>query len=212
MVDSRLATKWLFGTAALAALSFAAVTSAVLRGKTQRFDQRAKRRVHGARVDMGHGRALRTAALSTTPLGKWWGYLPASFATARQLLLRGRGAGAAAVAGTALLAALTPPLLKKLLPQRLAPPERDRFSKHSYPSGHALQTSAVAVITSYVLLREGMAPRWFVAPAGLASLAAGAGRLLLDRHWTSDVIGGYCAGIALGATGAGVYELTSVSA
>jgi membrane-associated phospholipid phosphatase len=43
----------------------------------------------------------------------------------------------------------------------------------------------------------------------LASIAAGAGRLLLDRHWTSDVIGGYCAGIALGATGAGLYELSA---
>jgi membrane-associated phospholipid phosphatase len=67
----------------------------------------------------------------------------------------------------------------------------------------------VAVATSYVLLREGLAPRWSVAPFGLASLAAGAGRLVLDRHWTSDVIGGYCAGIALGATCAGVYELAA---
>lgn len=209
MADSKLAAKLLFGTAAMAALGFAAVTAAVLQGKTRRFDRDAKRRVHGARVDLGHGRALRNAALSTTPLGKWWGYLPASLATAGRLLRRGRGAGAAAVAGTALVAALTPPLLKRVLPQRLAPPERGRFSKHSFPSGHALQTSAVAVITSYVLLREGLAPRWFVAPAGLASLAAGAGRLLLDRHWTSDVIGGYCAGVALGAAGAGVYELTS---
>jgi undecaprenyl-diphosphatase len=209
MAESKLAAKLLFGTAVLAAAGFAAVTAAVMQGKTRLFDREAKRRVHEARVDLGYGRAVRRAALGTTPLGKWWGYLPASLATARRLALRGRGAGAAAVAGTALVAALTPPLLKKLLPQRLAPPERARFSRHSYPSGHALQTSAVAVVTSYVLLREGMAPRWFVAPAGLASLAAGAGRLLLDRHWTSDVIGGYCAGIALGATGAGVYELTS---
>jgi undecaprenyl-diphosphatase len=209
MVDSKLATKVLFGTAALAALGFAALTSAVLRGKLQRFDERAKRRVHGARIDLGHGRALRNMALSTTPLGKWWGYLPPSLATARRLLRNGRGAGAAAVAGTALVAAVLPPLLKKLLPRRFSPRQPDRVSTHSYPSGHALQTSAVALTTSYVLLREGMAPRWFVAPAGLASLAAGASRLLLDRHWTSDVVGGYCAGIAVGATGAGVYELVS---
>jgi undecaprenyl-diphosphatase len=212
MVDSKLAAKLMFGTAALAAFGFAAVTAAVVQGKTRRFDREAKRRVHGARIDLGHGRVLRTAALGTTPLGKWWGYLPASLATAGRLLRRGRGAGAVAVAGTALLAALTPPLLKKLLPQRLAPPERNGFSRHSYPSGHALQTSAVALITSYVLLREGMAPRWFVAPAGLASLATGAARLLLDRHWTSDVVGGYCAGVALGTAGAGVYELASASA
>jgi membrane-associated phospholipid phosphatase len=58
-----------------------------------------------------------------------------------------------------------------------------------------------------VLLREGLWPRWSVAPLSFASLAAGAGRLLLDRHWTSDVVGGYFAGIAWGATCAGVYEL-----
>ena len=57
------------------------------------------------------------------------------------------------------------------------------------------------------MLREGLAPRWSLAPLGLLPLATGAGRLVLDRHWTSDVLGGYCAGVALGATCAGVYEL-----
>ena len=114
-----------------------------------------------------------------------------------------------AVTGVAIVSALMPPLLAWLLPKRLSPPERRKLSRHSYPSGHALKTSAVAVTTSYVLLREGMAPGWSVAPFGAASLAAGAGRLLLDRHWTSDVVGGYCAGIALGAAGAGIYELAA---
>jgi undecaprenyl-diphosphatase len=91
--------------------------------------------------------------------------------------------------------------------RRSPPPERHEPSKQSYPSGHALQTSAMALTTGYVLLREGLAPRWSLAPLGLASLAAGAGRLLLDRHWTSDVLGGYLAGVALGASCAGVYEL-----
>jgi undecaprenyl-diphosphatase len=189
-------------------VGFAAVTNAVLRGKLQRFDERAKRRVYGARIDLGHGRAVRRAALSTAPLGKWWGYLPPALATARRLLLRGRSSGAITVAGSAVAAALLPPLFKRVLPPRRSPPERRKPSTHSYPSGHALQTSALALTTSYVLLREGMVPRWYVAPAGLASLAAGASRLLLDRHWTSDVVGGYCAGIALGATCAGMYELS----
>ena len=209
MLDSKLASRLLFGTAAFAALSFAAVTAAVLSGKTRRFDERAKRRVHGARVDFGHARALRNAALGTTPLGKWWAYLPPSLATARRLQQQGKSAAAVAVAGAAVAAALMPPLLSRLMPRRLSPPERPKLSTHSYPSGHALKTSAVAVTTSYVLLREGLVPGWSVAPFGLASLAAGAGRLLLDRHWTSDVIGGYFAGIALGATCAGVYELAA---
>jgi membrane-associated phospholipid phosphatase len=66
----------------------------------------------------------------------------------------------------------------------------------------------LALATGYVLEREGLARGWSVAPLGLAALAAGAGRLLLDRHWTTDVVGGYCVGIAFGATCAGVYELS----
>lgn len=207
MLDSRSATHVLFTTAAVAALGFAALTGAVLSGKLRRFDQRAKRRVHGARIDLGHGLAWKRAAQSTTPLGKWWGYLPPSLATARRLQQRGRTAAAGAVAGTALVAALLPSLLKRLMPVRLSPSERGRLSHHSYPSGHALQTSAVAVTTGYVMMREGLAPGWSLAPLGLAPLVTGAGRLLLDRHWTSDVLGGYCAGVALGAASAGLYEL-----
>ncbi len=207
MLDSKLLSNWLFGAAALSALGFGLVSLAVARGKTSRFDNRAKRRVHGLRIDSSYPNALRKAALSTTPLGKWWAYVPPSLATARRLQRQGRTAAALTVAGTAVSAALLPWLLDRLMQRRSPPPERREPSKQSYPSGHALQTSAMAVTTSYVLLREGLAPRWSVAPLGLASLAAGAGRLLLDRHWTSDVVGGYFAGVALGATSAGLYEL-----
>lgn len=207
MLDSKFLSKWLFGTAALSALAFGAVSLAVARGKTSRFDRRAKRRVHVLRVDSKHPKALRNVALGTTPLGKWWAYVPPSLITAGRLQQRGRTVAALTVAGTAISAALLPKLLDRVAKRRLPPPERHEPSKQSYPSGHALQTSAMAVSTGYVLLREGLGPRWSVAPLGLASLAAGAGRLLLDRHWTSDVLGGYLAGVALGATCAGVYEL-----
>ena len=209
MLDSKLATKLLFATAALSALGFGVLSFAVARGKTSRFDRRAKRRVHGLRVDSEHPQALRNVALGTTPLGKWWAYLPPSLVAARRLQRQGRTAAALSVAGAAVAAALMPPLLDRLLEQRSPPPERGEPAKQSYPSGHALQTSAVALTTSYVLMREGLAPRWSAAPWGLASLAAGAGRLVLDRHWTSDLVGGYFAGIALGATCAGLYELSA---
>jgi len=207
MLDSKISSKWLFCAAALSALGFGIVSLAVARGKTSRFDKRAKRRVHVIRIDSKHPKALRTAALSTTPLGKWWGYVPPSLLTASRLQRQGRTVAALTVVGTAISAALLPVALDRLMKRRLPPPERHEPSKQSYPSGHALQTSAMAVSTGYVLLREGLGPRWSVAPLGLASLAAGAGRLLLDRHWTSDVLGGYFAGVALGATCAGVYEL-----
>lgn len=206
MAQSKL-SNWCFGTAALAAAGFAFVTFAVARGKTTRLDKRVKRRVHVLRIDSSYPRALRKVALSTAPLGKWWAYVPPSLLTASRLQRRGRTAAAITVAGAAISAALLPSLLDRLLKQRSPLPERREPARQSYPSGHALQTSAMALTTSYVLLREGLAPRWSVAPLGLASLAVGAGRLLLDRHWTSDVVGGYFAGVALGATCAGVYEL-----
>lgn len=206
-MGSKLLSRWLFGAAALSALGFGLVSLAVARGKTARFDKRIKRRVHLLRVDSSHPKALRNVALSTTPLGKWWAYVPPSLVTAGRLQHQGRSAAASTVAGAAMLAALLPPLLDGLLGRRSPPPERHEASKQSYPSGHALQTSAMALTTGYVLLREGFAPRWSVASLGLASLAAGAGRLLLDRHWTSDVLGGYLAGVAVGASCAGVYEL-----
>lgn len=206
MLNSKLLSNWLFGTAALSALGFGLVSLAVARGKTSRFDQRAKRRVHGLRIDSSYPKALRSVALGTTPLGKWWAYLPPSLATARKLQRQGRTAAAATLAGTAVSAGLLALALDSVMKHRAPPPERHQRSNQSYPSGHALQTSAMAVATSYVLLREGLAPRWSVAPLGVASLAAGAGRLLLDRHWTSDVIGGYLAGVSLGATCAGIYE------
>lgn len=202
MLDGRLASRLLFGTAALAALGFVGLSAAVARGKTSRLDRRAHRDLHA------QNRQLRRVAKGTTPVGKWWGQLPVALATARRLYGRGRTAGALAVVSSSVGGVLLSELLDRVMKHRSPPPEGGEPSKQSYPSGHALQSSALALTTGYVLLREDMAPKWSTAPLGVLSLAAGAGRLLLDRHWTSDVLGGYCAGIALGATCAGFYELS----
>jgi len=199
-------TLWL-GLAACAAAGFGALAAAVARGKTTQIDARAKRFVHGLRDDGIRGEVLRRAALSTKPLGKWWAYLPPSLANARRLLAAGRRNAALTIAGSSVVTALAPLVLERVVARRMPPPERHEPSKQSYPSGHALQTSAVAITTSYVLAREGGGRGWASAPLLLGSLAAGAGRLVLDRHWLSDVIGGYLAGVALGATSAACYEL-----
>lgn len=202
MTESKLAAKLLFGTAALAALGFTALSAAVARGKTSRLDRRAQGKWHTP-----NGSPLNGAARGTTPLGKWWGQLPAALMTAKTLQKRHRTAGALTVVGSSLGGIVLSQILDRLMKHRQPPPERGEPSKQSYPSGHALQSSALALTTGYVLWREGMASKWTTAPLSALSAAAGAGRLLLDRHWTSDVIGGYCAGIALGATCAGFYEL-----
>jgi membrane-associated phospholipid phosphatase len=209
MTQFKLSSQALFGVAALGAVGFALTTAAVARGLTAKLDKRAKRAVHEARGRGARASGLRGAALATTPIGKWWAYLPPSLWTALRLQRQGRTAGAMTIAATATFAALLPEVLDHTLRRRLPPFERHEPSKQSYPSGHALQTSAMALTTGYVLSREGVGPRWAGAPLGLASLSAGAGRLLLDRHWSSDVIGGYCAGMALGGAAAGLYELAT---
>jgi undecaprenyl-diphosphatase len=203
MPSSKLPAIALFSTAALAALGFAAFTRAVARGTTVHLDLRAKRVSHGARH---HGLVL--AAHATTPLGKWWGYVPPALMTAAKLRKAGRRAAALTLASTSLVAALLPVVLDRVTARRLPPPERYERSKQSYPSGHALQTSALALTTTYVMHREKLGSPGWLAPLGPLSLAAGLSRLLLDRHWASDVLGGYCAGIALGAASSGLYELS----
>jgi undecaprenyl-diphosphatase len=205
--QSKAASALLFGTAAVAALGFAALTRAVARGETKRWDRRAKRAVHAARARVGE-QALSALAHSTTPLGKWWSHVPAAFATALKLREDGRRAAALAIAGTSVAAALLPPVLDRAVKRRSPPPERHEPSKQSYPSGHALQSSAMALTVSYVMHREQLTPPSRLAALGPLSLATGLGRLLLDRHWASDVLGGYFAGVAIGATAAGLYELS----
>ncbi|MDF3064439.1 MAG: hypothetical protein K0R38_40 [Polyangiaceae bacterium] len=207
MQDRPLAAKLLFGAAALTALAFGALTVAVGRGKTKRWDSRAKRLSHEA-VGSGEGaRAARFAANAATPIGKWWGYLPASLGVSLRLLRAGRSTAALTIAGSAVGAALLPPLLDRSLAHRSPPPERRGPRVQSYPSSHALQTSAVALTTGYVLWREKLAPSGAFVPLTAASALAGLSRFVLDRHWTSDLLGGYLAGVAFGAACAGGYEL-----
>jgi undecaprenyl-diphosphatase len=125
------------------------------------------------------------------------------------LIISGRRAAAFAIAGASIGGAVLTPLLERVVPIRRPPPEHPEYDhpfKQSYPSGHALRTSATATTTSYVLWREGKAP-WAGGPLALASLVSSGGKLVLSRHWTTDVIGGYLAGIAWGTACASLYEL-----
>lgn len=85
-----------------------------------------------------------------------------------------------------------------------------RAKKLAEATGHIGKTTAVAITSAWVLAREGIASGWGTAPAAAALAAvSGLGRLVLDRHWSTDSAAGYCAGIALGCACAGAYEVTS---
>jgi len=70
----------------------------------------------------------------------------------------------------------------------------------SFPSAHSTASTAVYCTLAYVLWREKMlsAPV-ALAVAIVAPLLIGASRLYLDVHWSTDVIGGWVAGILIAA-------------
>jgi PAP2 superfamily protein len=94
---------------------------------------------------------------------------------------------------------------------RKPPPGRHSPTEPAFPSGHALQTAGVAWTTAYVLVREGIAPPGAVVPLALLLPAvSGMVKLWRDRHWFTDVIGGYLLGATLAASGAAGYEIARV--
>lgn len=69
----------------------------------------------------------------------------------------------------------------------------------SFPSGHAADAAALAVLLGQLTVRWSIP--WRVAAwagLGLFALAEGTARIYLGAHWPSDVVGGYLLGGALG--------------
>ena len=78
---------------------------------------------------------------------------------------------------------------------------------YSFPSGHALTSAAVMVTLCYVMARERIIS-WptAIAIGGLVPLLVGLSRLYLDVHWTTDVVGGWTAGLFIACLSAAMYE------
>src|SRR5687768_3977623 len=96
---------------------------------------------------------------------------------------------------------------EKFLPRRHAPWGRLSVSEPSFPSGHALRAATVTLVTAYVLVRENVGRRRVAVPIVLAIPALTAlHALYLDRHWATDIIGGWLGGIAIAGACAYGYE------
>lgn len=79
-------------------------------------------------------------------------------------------------------------------------------SSHSYPSGHASGTAAIALLFAYVSLRHRARAR-IVVPSAIALTAlVGLSRVYLDEHWGSDVVGGWMVGAAVAMLFGALYE------
>lgn len=195
----------LFGASALATLGYTAISMHVAKGKTWDKDLKARREI----VERSTTDAKKVAK-TTHHIGKWYVLVPLGLATGMALAWRGRLAAGVTIAGASLAAPASSSVLDRVMKWREPPPGKPNQSNTSYPSGHALETTAVAVTSAWVLARERVASGWIVAPVAVAAAAiSGLGRLVLDRHWSTDSAAGYLAGLALGCAGAGVYELTS---
>ena len=77
---------------------------------------------------------------------------------------------------------------------------------HSFPSGHTSGTAAIALLFAYVAVRNHVKPAAFVAGALLLTFLVGIGRVYLDEHWSSDVVGGWMVGTAIAAAFSAIYE------
>jgi undecaprenyl-diphosphatase len=139
-------------------------------------------------------REMRSLARAIRPLGTWWGIVPGVLlllATSRHARRRWWLWG---------LALVVAPLAGEAL-QELVGRLRPRGPALGFPSGHATAIAAFGVATIYLVGRSRLG-RGLRVGVGLAAvmltLAVGLSRIVLDAHWSLDVV----AGFALGAAGA----------
>jgi undecaprenyl-diphosphatase len=193
----------LLGGGVGAVIGFAVLARKVRRHRTRHLDATVRKG-----TPKRPRRATRLVAAALSPLGKWYGHMPAAGLVAAATW-RSRGPRVAIpIASASAAAASLAWLLERVMRQRTPPPGRHSPTEPSFPSGHALQTGAVAWATAYVLGREGLAsPARAVPVALIVPGVSGLARLWLDRHWFTDVLAGYLLGGAIAASSAAAYEL-----
>ncbi len=86
---------------------------------------------------------------------------------------------------------------------RLRPPQADAVppyeSSPSFPSGHALNSTAIAGMVAYLLvmhLHRRLARVLAITVAGVWAVAIGLSRVFLGHHWLTDVMVGWTIGLA----------------
>ena len=183
-------------------IGYAIVARAVMHRRTAVGDQDVRDGIQEARAPEGEA-----VAEVVQPIGKEWLHIPVSALTSGVLYYRGAGQRAIVPLLASVTSELASRLFDRLPPNRKPPPGHPNQHKPSFPSGHANETTAVAFATAYVMAREeAVAPGAAFAVATILSIASPASRMYLDRHWTSDVVAGWCLGGSIAAASAAIYE------
>lgn len=199
-------------TGVTAAAAFAAIARAVAKRKTAAIDEEVHERT-AVRDERPSKRVLEAIA----PVGKWWAYVPvaalvaAGVATAddEDRSRRSRIAGTVSIVTAAAGAAILNECFEDLLPQPPAPPGRPSPNHPVFPSGHAFGTATVAITATYVLGREAIASPWIAAPlAATFPIVTAVARIMEEKHWITDICGGYLAAVAVSSLPLAIYEIT----
>jgi membrane-associated phospholipid phosphatase len=195
-------TRLLLITSAASVAAFALLARSVARRDTVDGDNHLR-----DTLVANQGRLDRAIAVAAGPLGKEWFHGPVALGITGWLWQRHAGRRSMLPVLASGSAEVVNRVCERTLHIRRPPPGQENRHKPSFPSGHAMETTAVALTSGYVLAREGLvtAPAAAVVAVSLAGVS-GAGRLYIDRHWVSDAAGGYLLGIGIAGFCAAAYE------
>ena len=197
-----------FSTIALAAGAGVIVLAAATRtARVQAIDDALER---GAARARQRARVLRAASIGTLP-GEPYMHPTIGAACAAIVIAATRGPlmPVLVTLATASIGAILAHHAVKLVYRRPRPAGALARGKTepAYPSGHTTDATAVLVTGAYLLARQGLATPSVVAAAALVlALSTGVSRVLLGWHWSTDVVGGWMAGVGVAACAAGLYE------
>ncbi|MDB4907604.1 MAG: phosphatidic acid phosphatase [Gemmatimonadetes bacterium] len=189
-----------------AAAIFTRIAGRVGSGESEHFDQESRAWLQEHRAP-----SLDVAVKPVTLLSLPAVVVPATLALAWRLWRDDRRAAALALLAAPVLAMSAGLSFSTFLSQRNPPDAADapggEVREPSFPSGHTTGVTAEALSVAFVLGREGLS-----GPATLAALLGwpllvGTTRAYRDRHWASDVIGGWVAGSGVAAACALLYLL-----
>jgi undecaprenyl-diphosphatase len=181
---------------------FAETADEVLEGESQRFDEWTLRAMRSPDSAEPLGPSwLVNVARDLTALGSGAVITLVSLGAAGFLALRRKWSALALVVASIAGGAIMSTLLKRAFDRA-----RPELSLHltevtslSFPSGHSM-LAAVTYFTLGALLARTTADRgikaYFLTSAALLALIVGATRIYLGVHFPSDVLAGWCAGIA----------------